>query len=163
MLYLVSIRMVPLVPRGPVGKVYGDVPVASKTHLPRPSLQLHHTTPRHALSHASAITAPTLTRPHSSLTKAKAHATVLATDGREAFHAWRNAPLQNLVSTRNTSTHSKREPPRPCQLDPTRPASPHHRLLNDIVHDLARRLWARLVCRLYGGARATTSRATTWL
>ena len=25
MLYLVSIRMVPLVPRGPVGKVYGDV------------------------------------------------------------------------------------------------------------------------------------------
>ena len=25
MLYFVSIRMVPLVPRGPVGKVYGDV------------------------------------------------------------------------------------------------------------------------------------------
>ena len=30
MLYLVSIRMVPLVPRGPVGKVYGDVPEACK-------------------------------------------------------------------------------------------------------------------------------------
>ena len=34
MLYFVSIRMVPLVPRGPVGKVYRDVPVALKTHLP---------------------------------------------------------------------------------------------------------------------------------
>ena len=33
MLYLVSIRMVPLVPRGPVGKVYGDVPEACKPLL----------------------------------------------------------------------------------------------------------------------------------
>ena len=30
MLYFVSIRMVPLVPRGPVGKVYGDVSKAHK-------------------------------------------------------------------------------------------------------------------------------------
>ena len=34
MLYFVSIRMVPLVPRGPVGKVYGDVTEVRKTHLP---------------------------------------------------------------------------------------------------------------------------------
>ena len=31
MVYLVSIHMVPLVPRGPVGKVYGDVPDAYQT------------------------------------------------------------------------------------------------------------------------------------
>ena len=30
MLYFLSIHMVPLVPRGPVGKVYGDVPEACK-------------------------------------------------------------------------------------------------------------------------------------
>ena len=30
MLYLISIHMVPLVPRGPVGKVYGDGPEACK-------------------------------------------------------------------------------------------------------------------------------------
>ena len=33
MLYFVSIRMVPLVPRGPVGKVYGDVPEACKPNI----------------------------------------------------------------------------------------------------------------------------------
>ena len=33
MVYLVSIRMVPPVPRGPVGKVYGDVPEARKTNV----------------------------------------------------------------------------------------------------------------------------------
>ena len=33
MLYFVSIRMVPLVPRGPVGKVYRDVPDAHQILL----------------------------------------------------------------------------------------------------------------------------------
>ena len=33
MLYFVSIRMVPLVPRGPVGKVYRDVTEVQKTHF----------------------------------------------------------------------------------------------------------------------------------